>query len=126
MTHVQAVREVLLAAPAVTALVGARIYAQVAPQGTSKAGPFVVLTLVSAVPVQAHGALPSEMLEEARVQVDCYGREYDATHTLAAAVDDALGSLEGPDISASRESMQDLYDNETSLVRVSADYLVHR
>ena len=45
MTHLQAVRDVLLASPTVASLVDTRIYPTVAPQGVAR--PFVVLTLVS-------------------------------------------------------------------------------
>jgi hypothetical protein len=124
VTHLQAVRDVLVAAPSVAALVGARVYAQVAPQGTPR--PFVVLTVVSAVPYHTHDGLPAELLEAARVQVDSYGAEYVATHAVAGAVDGVLGALSGPTLSATRDSMRDDYDNETSLHRVSADYSVLR
>jgi hypothetical protein len=113
-----------VADPAVAALVGTRVYAQVVPQGAPP--PFVVLTLVSAVPYHTHEGLPSELLEAARVQVDSYGKQYAATHSLAEAVDDALGGLAGPELSATRESLTDGYEDETRLFRVSADYLVLR
>lgn len=114
----------LIAAPAVSALVGARIYPSVAPQGVAR--PFVVLTLVSAVPSHTHDGLPADLLEAARVQVDTYGTEYDATHTVAKAVDDVLGALAGTPLSATRESMRDGYEPETALHRVTADYFVYR
>jgi hypothetical protein len=122
--HLQAIRDVLVAAPTVAALVGARVYAQVAPQGAVR--PFVVLTVVSAVPHHTHVGLPSELLEAARVQVDSYGPEYAATHDVAQAVDGVVGALAGPTLSATREAMRDGYEDETSLYRVTADYLVQR
>ena len=124
MTHLQAVRDVLIAAPTVAALVGARIFPQVAPQGVAR--PFVVLTLVSAVPIHTHDGLPADLLEAARVQVDCYGPEYAATHAVAKAVDDVLGALAGTTLSATRESMRDDYEDATALHKVTADYLVYR
>lgn len=126
MTHLQAVRDILLAAPAVTALVGTRIYPSIAPQGVAR--PFVVLTLVSGVPNHTHDGLPAALLESARVQVRSYGPEYVAIHTVADAVDDVLGALKGPTPapSATRENSQDGYEDETSLHYVSADYLVMR
>lgn len=124
MTHVQAVRDVLLAAPAVTALVGTRVYPLVAPQGVAR--PFLVLTMTSAVPYQTHDGRPSCLLEAARIQVDAYGLEYAATHALAMAADEVLGALDGPTLSATREGMVDGYEDETRLYRVSSDYLVHR
>jgi len=124
MTHLQAVRDVLVASPEVSALVGTRIYPSVAPQGVAR--PFVVLTLASALPNHTHDGVPSELLEEARVQVDSYGEEYVATHAVATAVDDVLGALSGPIMSATRDSMRDGYEDATSLYRVSADYMVLR
>ena len=124
MTHLQVVRDILLAAPAVTALVGTRIYPSVAPQGVAR--PYVVLTLVSAVPHHTHSDAPAALLEAARVQVDCYGPEYAATHAVATAVDDVLGALSGSPMSATKEREQDGYEDNTSLHFVRADYFVHR
>jgi hypothetical protein len=112
VTHMQAVRDVLVGSPAVAALVGARIYAQVA--------------IVSAVPHHTHDGLPSALLEAVRVQVNSYGPEYAATQAIAKAADDVLGALSGPTLSATRESMRDGYENETSLHLVTADYFVQR
>jgi hypothetical protein len=124
VTHLQAVRDVLLAAPSVTALVESRVYPLMAPQGVAR--PFVILTIVSAVPEHTHDGLPADLLEAARVQVDAYGTEYNATHAVAKAIDDVIGALTGTTLSATRESMQDEYEVPTSLYRVRSDYLVYR
>jgi hypothetical protein len=124
VTHLQAVRDVLVADATVTALVDSRIYPQVAPDGVAR--PFVILRLVSAVPYHTHDGAPADLLEAARVQVDSYGTEYAATHTLASAVDDVVGGLVGPTLSATRESLTDGYEDETALFFVRADYFVHR
>jgi len=124
MTHLQAVRDVLLASPEVVALVDARVYPLVAPQGVAR--PFVVLTLVSAVPYHTHTDVPADLLEAARVQVRTYGPEYVAVHAVAKAVDDVLGALSGPVLSATRDNQSDGYEDETSLHFVTADYFVHR
>lgn len=126
MTHLQAVRDTLLAVPAVVALVGTRIYPSVAPQGVER--PFVVLRLISAVPNHTHTEIPAALLEAARVQVDSYGTEYAATHALATVLDNVLGALAGPApaLSATREVARDGYEDETSLYVVSVDYLVWR
>lgn len=124
MTHLQAVRDVLLADAGVSALVGTRLFPSVAPQGVAR--PFVVLTLVSAAPYHTHDDVPADLLEAARVQVRAYGSEYVATHAVATAVDDVLGALAGEPVSATRESMSDGYEDETSLHFVSADYMVQR
>jgi hypothetical protein len=124
MTHLQAVRDVLLADAAVAELVGTRIYPSVAPQGVGR--PFVVLTLVSAVPHHTHDGLPANLLEAARVQVRAYGPEYVATHAVSTAVDDVLGALSGEPVSATKDNEADGYEDETSLHFVSADYMVQR
>jgi hypothetical protein len=113
-----------LAAPTVSSLVGARVFPVAAPQGVVR--PFVILRLVSAAPHHTHGDAPAELLEAARVQVDCYGSEYAATHALAQAADDVLGVLTGPPISVTRKGQSDAYENETSLYVVSSDYMVQR
>jgi hypothetical protein len=124
VTHLQAIRDALLAASGVTDLVGTRVYPSVAPQGVAR--PYVVLTLVSAVPYHTHDGLPSALLEAARVQASSYGEEYAATHAVAAAVDDVVGALTGTTLSATREIMLDDYEDETALYVVRADYRVHR
>jgi hypothetical protein len=124
VTHLQAVRDVLLAASEVAALVGTRIYPSVAPQGVAR--PFVVLTLVSAVPYHTHDGRPAELLEAARVQVRAYGPEYAATHAVATAIDDVLGALAGEPLSATKDNEQDGYEDATSLHYVASDYLVQR
>lgn len=124
MTHLQALRDALLAAPSVTALVGSRIYAQVAPQGAAR--PFLILSVVSEVPYSTHTEAPADLLEAVRVQVDSYGTEYAATRRLARAVDGVVAGLDGPEMSATREGARDFHEGETGLHRVSADYLVHR
>jgi hypothetical protein len=124
MTHLQAVRDALLASFEVVALVDDRIYPSVAPQGVAR--PFVVLTLVSAVPYHTHADAPAALLEAARVQVRAYGPEYVATHDVSKAVDDVLGALSGTTLSATKESEQDGYEDDTALHYVSADYFVHR
>lgn len=124
MTHLQAVRDALLADPAVVALVGERIYPSVAPQGVAR--PFVVLTLVSAVPDQTHDGVPATNLEDARVQVRAYGPEYAAIHVVSKALDDVVGALQGSPLSATKEGEQDGHEDETSLHYVSMDFFVKR
>jgi hypothetical protein len=124
MTHLQAVRDALLASSEVVALVDDRIYPSVAPQGVAR--PFVVLTLVSAVPYHTHADAPADLLEAARVQARVYGPEYAATHAVSTAIDDVIGALSGEPVSATKDNEQDGYEDETALHYVSADYFVHR
>lgn len=124
MTHLQAIRAQLVAASSVTDLVGSRIYPQKAPQGA--ADPLVVLTTISAVPEATFTGAPSALLEAATVQVDCYAKTYLGAHEVATAIDDVLGALSGPTISAVRAGQRDLYDDRTESHRVSSDYTVLR
>jgi hypothetical protein len=119
-TFVELVRAELMAAQAVNDLVGQRIFPQVAPQGVDP--PFVVLTTVSEIPASSFTGEPGELLRQARVQVDCYAAGYLDAHQVANAVDAVVADLSRPDLSAVRESSQDLYDDEAQLHRVSSDY----
>lgn len=67
-------------------------------------------------------------LEEARIQIDCWGGleeagGYSQAKALADAVRGAMQAL-GSGIAATFETDQDLYDERTRLHRVSAEYLV--
>lgn len=116
------VREKLVAATAVTALVGAKIYPDVAPQGTLP--PFVVLTVPSDVPVNSVDGTAESRLHTARVQIDAYA----ATRLQATEVADAcaavVGNLAAPELSATEDGRRNLYDDETQLRRVSMDFMV--
>lgn len=122
MTHLEAIRARLVNDAATSALVGARIFPQFAPQGV--AAPFVVITTVSDVPQNSMNGAPSDRLRIARVQVDAYGLTCLSAHAVADAVDEVISSLRESDLGALRESSQDLYDDEASLHRVSMDFTV--
>ncbi len=125
-TFVELIRAQLVAASSVTSIVGsspARIYAQVAAQNTAR--PFVVITVISDVPLLSFTALPAEMLRQARVQIDSYAETYLGAHALADAVDLVVGGLASPDLSADRTNSTDLHDDATGLHRVSVDYFVN-
>lgn len=124
MTTIEAVRAELAADAAVTALVGERIYPQVAPQGA--APPYVVMTVVSDVPSNTFDGSPATRLVQSRIQVDCYARMYREARAVADAVDGVLGALSRPDLIAQREMTQESYENDAELHRVSMDFLVWR
>jgi hypothetical protein len=122
MIHLEAIRARLTQDAAVTALVGARVYPLVAKQ--IAAVPFIVLTTVSDVPENSMDSAPSTRLRVARLQVDCYSKTHQEAHQVADAVHAVVGALAEADLGARLESQQDLYDDETQLFRVSADYFV--
>lgn len=124
MTHIEAVRAELVADATVTGLVGSRIYPQKAPDQVTR--PFVVLSVVSDVPGNAHGGAPATRLCSAVVQVDCYAASYLSAQAIATAVDNVLGALERHTLSAQRLVSRDLYEPETDLHRISVDFVVQR
>lgn len=112
------VRTLLLADPAVVALVVGRIFPQVLPQGVVM--PALRYTVVSDVPQTSLQGWTSG-LRNARVQVDAFSRKYLEAQTLADAVVGALGSLTG-EVASLLESRRDGYEDETGLHRVSMDF----
>jgi hypothetical protein len=123
VTHLEAIRAVL-GRSTVFDLVGGAIFPLTAPQGLS--APYVVITTVSAVPTPTFEGAPANLLETARVQVDAYSKTYIEAHTIADAVDAAIGGLADAGLSAVRVNQTDLYDDETELYRVSTDFSVLR
>ncbi len=121
-TFAEKVRTELVAASAVTALVGERIYPGKAPQGA--AAPYVVVTTISDVPESSFTGTTDEELRDARVQVDSYAAGYLDAHAVAKAVKDVVGNLKRPDLCGVYLTARDLYDDETELRRVSADFSV--
>lgn len=116
------IREKLLADAAVKALVGDRIFPQVAKQETAR--PYITYAVVSDVPEATQDGAPADLLRSARLQLDMWSATYGQAHQLARAVDNVVGALAGTDLSATLESAMDLYEDETQLHRVSADYIV--
>ena len=124
MTTLEAIRARLVAASSVTDLVNQRVYPQVMPQPPTL--PAVVITVVAELPQNSFTGAAATRLLEARVQIDCYAKTYLEAHQVADAVDAVVADLNDVDLSATRESAQDLYENETQLHRVLLDYLVWR
>lgn len=128
MTTIEALRQVLTVSESVTALVGARVYPQVLPQGANASAglPAVVLTVISDVPERTFTSEPGTRLSDIRVQVDVWATTYLQAHQVAAAVDAVLSALAGVDLSADRVMQSDSYEDETQLHRVQSDYQVWR
>ena len=121
-TFVEKVRAELLAASPLTNLVGERIYPVKAPQAA--VAPFVVLTVVSDVPEDSFTSTTDEALRSARMQVDSYAIGYLDAHAVAKAVKNVVGNLARSDLCGLYLTARDLYDDETELRRVSADFSV--
>lgn len=127
MTFVEMVRAELLASTAVTDLVGAapaaRIFPGKAPQGTT--APYLVLQVVSDVPINSVDGSAVTRLHMARFQVDAYAGSYLSAWALAGAVVEVIANLSRPDLSAYLDVQRDLYDDTTpELRRVSMDFSV--
>lgn len=122
MNSGELLRKELLKNTEVTALIGTRMYPLALPQEPTL--PAVVYTIISSVPANSYTNTVDSTAEEARVQVDVYGETYKSVHEVAAVIDAAVLGLTGPDISAIRESTQDLYEDDTRFFRVMSDYIV--
>jgi hypothetical protein len=125
MSPAQAVREVLEAAVAVTAIVTTRIYPARAPDRAP--APFVVVTGVSEVPQATFEASTAATLRESRVQVDCYHKQHDQAHALAEAAEDALEAEASADgLRAFKIDSRDSFEDDTQLHRVQMDFSIWR
>jgi hypothetical protein len=114
----------LTASDAVTALVGDRIFPNMAPDGVSS--PRIVYSVVSDVPENSLDGEVGKRLRRLRLQVDCYAVRHDTAEQLAEAVDEVLGNLDSPSLSGWRENSIDMYDDIAKLHRVLQEYTVWR
>lgn len=118
----------LVGDPAVAALLGARLFPNVAPLGT--ASPFATYRRVSTRPI---GALVERAgMVIARVQIDCYAESYAAVRALAAAVRTSLDryiGTPGPGLRIEGATWQgdlDIYESDLvpPMHRVSLDFFI--
>lgn len=111
-------RAAMLAAPAVTALVGQRIAAGLLPEGELR--PYVTYSLVTGERIP--GMTDSGLMRHARMQINCWSISYSEAKQIALAVQSAI------EASALFECVfvndQDLIDPETNLFYVVLDYSV--
>ncbi|OGR95738.1 MAG: hypothetical protein A2V88_15970 [Elusimicrobia bacterium RBG_16_66_12] len=128
----KSVRAVLRASPAVSAIVGTRIWPLILPQ--SPALPAITYQRISLVsPVTLDSAIGPERI---RLQVDCWALTWDAVRDLAHAVKATLHGFSG--IVAGQQPLNGVFlDSEADLFepsvgqagqgiyRVTADYFVH-
>lgn len=111
-------RIALLAASALTAIVGERVAAGVLPEGTTR--PYVTYSLVSA---QRAGSLSAPgTLRNARMQISCWSTTYTQAKQIAQAAQDAIEASVLFD--AVFNGDQDLYDPSTKLHYVALDYSI--
>lgn len=123
-----ALRAALLGTPAVVALVSDRIGPEPLPQ--KPAMPAITYQLVSGV--RWTGRAKPLGLARPRIQIDCWAVDYSQVKALAAAVQSALcpehglsGVFAGVEIDViTPAGERDIYEPDTGLRRVSADFFV--
>lgn len=113
----QQLRAALVGHAGVTALVGARVYPLLIPEGTPL--PCVTYQRVSGTPentLEGHSGL-----EEVMVQVDCWSATYGGAKALAKQVRAAMAAAP---FGSYLDQDRDLYDGEpnNTIYRVSCDY----
>lgn len=124
-------RAYLLADPAVTAIIGTRLYPVQLPQGIQAAS--VIYNRISEIE-SYHNRAPSALMAT-RFQFDSVSQNVDEATLLADAVKERLGGFVGaveyapPDGVVNFEGIffgdgRDDYDGELGFYRVSRDYLV--
>lgn len=122
------IRDALLADPDVVALVGDRVHAVKAPDGTAQ--PYVVVAVISDVPESTlRETVGQAALSNARVQVTAWAKRYE----VASEVDEATSAVvqamrrPAPGLSAWKASGPvDLYDDEAELHGAATDFNVWR
>ncbi len=123
-TAVEAIRTVLIADAPVAALVGTKVFANKAPDGT--VAPYVVCRVISHVDENTFTL--EAPIGNVRLQVDSYASGYLAAHAVADAINEVLRLLSSPPpgLSCWRIGERDLFDDEAKLDCASADYSVFR
>ena len=121
MSAESSLRAALLAAPAVSALVGTRVYPMLLPQNPTL--PAIVFQRISAVPDHLLGE--QGWRAPCRVQLSLWAATYDAMRTLTIAVEAALRGYSGSGLRLVRLlNLTDDYEPETKLYRMIADFRV--
>jgi len=111
-------RAAMIAAPAVTALVGQRIAAGILPEGEVR--PYVTYSLVTGERIPS--MTDSGLMRHARMQVNCWSPSYGEAKQIALAVQTAIEASALFDVVFISD--QDLYDPETNLFYMVLDYSV--
>jgi hypothetical protein len=121
MSAESSLRAVLLASPAVAALVGTRVYPMTLPQAPTL--PAVTFQRISTVPDHLLDA--ESWRVPCRVSLSLWASSFDGMRALADAVTTALRGYSGNGLRLVRLlNMTDDYEPETKLFRVIADFRV--
>lgn len=112
-----AVKAALSAAPAVSAIVGSKIFPMVATEG--EVVPYIVYQVSASTREGAMNGPGS--LRNARMQLDCYAATYSAAKALGAAV---RAALDGAGLQSAMIIEQDLLDPETKSYRQLIEYSI--
>lgn len=112
---VETVRAILVAAPAVTSIVGQNIEPVRQDQATD--APRVLLTRVSLTPANHLKGAPT--LDQSRVQLDAFGVTYAQARSIADA---CRAALEAADVVM--DSEYDNFEPDVSEYRITQDYLL--
>lgn len=108
----------LIAAPAVSALVGDRVALTALPEGESR--PYIVCQLISG---QRAGSLNSTGLNRrARMQISCFSNSYLQAKAIAEVAMDAIENHDGFNVVFNGD--QDLMDQTTKLFYTVMDYSI--
>ena len=119
MADEASIRALLAAAAPLTALVGTRIYDQIAPTSTPTPlpRPYLLMTVVSDVPFNEVADAPSGALM--RVQFDAYADSKASAKQVLAAV---RAALHAAGYVGSEDSTRDLPAADPALRRISSDW----
>jgi hypothetical protein len=112
------VQTVLLAASAVTALVGTRVAAGMLPEGELR--PYVTYSLITGERIPS--MTDSGLMRHVRIQLDCWSPNYGQAKQIALAVQAAMEASALFNVVFIAD--QDLYDGEVKLHYVVLDYSV--
>ncbi len=122
MSTMEAIRAALVGDAAVGTLVGAKVFASKATQGTP--APYIVCRIISDIDENTL-AEEGNHLVNSRVQIDCYGSTEKSAAAVARAVKAVLVALENPDgLSCLRVGGHESWENEAELHCNSSDYSV--
>lgn len=117
----QEMRLVLLAQPALSALIGERLYPLTLPQGATM--PAMTYAVISG---NTPGTHSGPGLSRRRYQFDCWGTTYSSADAVATALSDAVSSKRGVIGQASLlDNEVDQYDPETKRYRRIVDVMVY-
>jgi hypothetical protein len=105
-----------------TSLIGTRAYPNKRPQ--TAAFPLLVYSVVSQVPENALAENAQTRLKRYRLQLDVYAKTYKQAHQVATAAENVVANLSSPDLAGWKDTERDIYDDESSLHRVSCDYII--